>query len=101
MCLAICLCLSLLFLKNVLFIFNLLSFFFFLAITCTQPGIEPTPSELEEHSLNHWIARQAPAYHYFLTIKKSLICFLSHFPVLETKIQITKLLPSNIDSKGA
>lgn len=44
-------------------------FFFFLAITCTQPGIEPTPSELEEHSLNHWITKQAPAYHYFLTIK--------------------------------
>ena len=74
MYLAICLCLPLCFFFNVLFIFNFLFLFvclfvFFFAITCTQPEIEPTPSALEEHSLNHWIAREVPAYHYFLTLK--------------------------------
>ena len=79
-----------------------LIYFFFFAITCTQPEIKPTPSALEEHSLNHWIAREVPAYHYFLTLKGVTdMLFNLIFPVLETKIQITKLLPTNIDSKGA
>ena len=38
-------------------------------MTCTQPGIEPTASALEEHSLNPWTASKAPAYHYFLALK--------------------------------
>ena len=38
-------------------------------MTCTQRGIEPTPSALEEHSLNPWTASEVPTYHYFLALK--------------------------------
>ena len=43
--------------------FPQLSFFNFLAMPCSRPGIKPTPPAVEVQSLNHWTTREVPQLH--------------------------------------